>query len=112
MTTPLVEIPNRAFECAKMFGVKIVVDLLPLPLNPCGTVTSKIMQTAKLPKYDFAIELESCRIPFRTALPVVATQHSTVAAAFTHDASSAHGRTGAKSIRYFVHSKWGKVRYE
>lgn len=99
MTTPLVEITHTAVECAKMFCVKIVVDLLPLPLNPCGTVTSKIVESTKLPKYDFAIELESCRIPFRTALPVVAAQHGTVSAAFTHDAPSVHGRTGAKSIR-------------
>jgi hypothetical protein len=105
VTTPGVEITHCAFECAKVLFVKIVVGLLPPALNWFRAVACKIVKSAKLPENSFAVELESCRIPFNTALPIVTAQHSTVPSAFTHDASGGHGRTGAESIRYFVHSK-------
>jgi hypothetical protein len=98
VTTPGIEISHTAFECAKVLFVKIVVGLLPPALNRLGAVAGKIVKISKLPKYDFAIELESYRIPFRTTLPVVTAQHGTVPSAFTHDAPSVHARTGAKLI--------------
>jgi hypothetical protein len=84
VTTPLIEITYTAFECAKVLGVKVVVDLLPLLLNPFGTVTSKIMQTTKLLENSFLVDTVSCRIPFNAALPVVVVCEP-VLSALPHD---------------------------
>ena len=73
-----------------MFGVKVVVGLLPLPGNRFRSMASKIVKSTKLSKDGSLVESVACRIPLRTALPVVATQHSTVPTAFTHDTSSVH----------------------
>jgi hypothetical protein len=73
VTTPSVEITHTAFECAKVLGVKVVVDLLPLPLNPFRTVTSKIVESTKLSSNGSLVEAVSHRIPFNSALPIVIT---------------------------------------
>jgi hypothetical protein len=61
-------------------------------------MASKIMQFTKLFKDGFTIELVPYWIPFNSALPIVVAMQRTVLAALTHDASSVHGRTGAKLI--------------
>jgi hypothetical protein len=56
-----------------VLGVKVVVDLLPLPLNPFRTVTSKIVESTKLSSNGSLVEAVSHRIPFNSALPIVIT---------------------------------------
>ena len=52
-------------------------------------MTSKIVKITKLLEDSLAIEFEPCRIPFNTALPVVAVG-APVLAPTKHDASSVH----------------------
>jgi len=104
VTTPLIKITHRAFECAKMSFVEIVIDFLPLWLNRLGTVAGKIMQPTKLSKDGLVIESESHRIPFNTTLPIVVVC-TTIFSPLTHNTFGGHSRTGAESIKYFVHSK-------
>jgi hypothetical protein len=94
-----------------MSSMESIVRMFPLQLNRLGTVTSKIMKSTKLLADSSFVKFVPYRIPVNSTLPVVVvctTMHS----ANLHNSSSVHGRTGAESIRYFVHSKWGKVRYE
>ena len=72
-----------------MLFVIVVVGFLPLLCNRLGTVTSKIVKITKLLEDGLAIEFEPCRIPFNTALPVVAVG-APVLAPTKHDASSSH----------------------
>ena len=72
-----------------MFGVKVVVGLLPLPGNRFRSMASKIVKSTKLSKDGSLVESVACRIPLNTALPVVVVG-APVLAPTKHDASSVH----------------------
>lgn len=100
MTWPLVEISHACIAaCAKVPCVKVVVCITPLALNRLGTMASKIMQSTKLPKDSSAVQFEPCRIPFHTALPVVAAKAGTMLPTLMHDESCSHSRARTKLIR-------------
>lgn len=77
MTAPGVEITHTCtLEYTKVFGMEIVVGLLPLLLNKLGCMASKVVKSAKLPTDSSFVEFIAYWMPLNSALPIVVVSNT------------------------------------